>query len=95
MSHSETRFEMPAPTTVSTGNGAAKAKKPRKKRVDVSRFPVSANFGITASMGLSIGRMCPANGPFNQSTYLRLLVHRGLLQDDPVYRQQMEGSNHA
>jgi hypothetical protein len=40
---------MPAPTTVSTGNGAAKAKKPRKKRVDVSRFPVSANFGITVS----------------------------------------------
>jgi hypothetical protein len=86
------------PATISireSGNGTAKIKKPRKRRENVSRFPVSVNFGITASMGLSIGRMCPANGPFNQSTYLRLLVHRGLLQDDPEYREQMGGGKHA
>jgi hypothetical protein len=71
--------------------GTNGSKKPRRQRENISRYPASANFSITTAMAQSLIRMCPAAGPFNQSTYLRLLLHRGLLADDPEYRKQTQG----
>jgi hypothetical protein len=85
---------MTDPATVSTresGNGVGKVKKARKQRENISRYPASINFGVTVAMAQSLIRMCPHNGPFNQSTYGRLLIHRGLLTDDPQYRREMGG----
>jgi hypothetical protein len=75
----------PQLSTHATSTGGTKQKKPRKQRENISRYPASVNFGITATMAQSLLRMCPSNGPFSQSTYLRLLLHRGLIQDDPAY----------
>jgi hypothetical protein len=83
---------MPERPSVSATNGV---KKPRKKRESVSRYPLTVSFNITPGMAQSLLRMTAIGGPLTQSQYGRLLLHRGLLQDDPVYRQQMEGSNHA
>jgi hypothetical protein len=83
-------IETPA---ISTGNGTAKLKKPRKQRENISRYPCSINFGVTAAMAQSLIRMCPVNGPFSQSVYGRLLLHRGLIADDPQYRREMGGEN--
>jgi hypothetical protein len=67
-------------------------KKPRKQRENVGRYPASVTVSITTAMAESLIRMCPANGPFNQSVYLRLLLHRGLLADDPMYQRSV-GAN--
>jgi hypothetical protein len=75
---------------------AANGKKPRKKRENVTRFGLTISVAIPQTMAESLIRMCPANGPFNQSTYLRLLLHRGLMADDPQYcRTITNGGNHA
>jgi hypothetical protein len=69
-------------------------KKPRKQRENVGRYPASVTVSVTTAMAESLIRMCPVNGPFSQSVYLRLLLHRGLLADDPAY-QHAVGGNHA
>jgi hypothetical protein len=83
-----------SPTVIESGE--KKPRKPRKQRENFTRYPVSVNFSITASMGASLVRMCPHNGPFNQSSYLRLVLHRALITDDPIYQRAMSnGKDHA
>jgi hypothetical protein len=85
-------LEAAQPSTQTNGKAAEAAeKKPRKQRENVSRYPQAVNFSVTEAMAQSLVRMCPAGGPFNQSTYLRLLLHRGLMQDDPVYQRSIGG----
>jgi len=76
--------------TQSSPPSGAKAKKPRKQRENVSRYPHTVSLAITVEMARGIMRMCPSSGPFNQSTYLRLLLHRGLLTDDPSYASSIQ-----
>jgi hypothetical protein len=77
--------------TSPTTNGT---KKPRKQRENVTKFTGSVTVSVTEAMVQSLIRMCPINGPINQSTYLRLLLHRGLMADDPAYAAAI-GGNHA
>jgi hypothetical protein len=74
---------------------AAQAKKPRAKRASVQRYPANLTVAVTEGMVQALARMTPAGGPFSQSTYTRLLLHRGLLQDDAIYRASFGGNGHA
>jgi hypothetical protein len=82
-------LEQPQISTHQSPDGGAKQKKPRKQRENIQRFPAAVNFSITAAMADSLMRMTPTNGPFSQSVYLRLLLHRGLVQDDPIYSRDI------
>jgi hypothetical protein len=70
-------------------------KKPRQQREAVSNYPYRVNFNVSETMAQSLMRMCPIGGPIGQSGYLRLLLHRGLVQDDPQYRLAFGGNGHA
>jgi hypothetical protein len=70
---------------VSAANGARKA---RKARTIVRRYVATVNYGVTAAMAQSIVRMCPDNGPFSQSDYLRMVYHQYALANDPLYMKE-------
>jgi hypothetical protein len=69
--------------------------KPRRQRENVSNYPYRVNFNVSKAMAESLMRMTPTGGPIGQSAYLRLLLHRGLAQDDPQYARALGGNGHA
>jgi hypothetical protein len=73
------------------------SKKPRRE--SVIKYPATVSVAITGQMVESLKRLNPANGPTNQSSFLRDLLHRCLLMADPQYRAAMgnghdQGGNH-
>ena len=88
-----TMFEAPQPSEKIPVNGATK--RPRKAREPVGRFPDTFTLSISRPMANSLLRMCPPGAPFNQSTYLRMVLHSVLLRDDPQYRNELGNNGHA
>jgi hypothetical protein len=74
-----------------SGNGSAVVapteKKPRKKRIEDSRFPGRMDFGITIEMYDAVKRML--RGPFKQSQIGQMILHDYFMRNDPLYRQQV------
>jgi hypothetical protein len=69
------------------------AKKPRKKRVEDSKFPYRMDFGITAEMFAAVKRMM--RGPYKQSQIGQQIFHCYFLQYDPRYAALMKDDDNA
>ena len=70
-------------------NGAGMKVKTRQK--SVVRFPYQIHAGITPAMNRAIERLSAGNSLLAGADVLRMALHGYLLQNDPNYRNELNG----